>query len=377
MTPDDKRHGTNAGHVAGCRDDCCRVAHNAYRRSLWRKRYAQRVARLYVDATPTHRRLHALQALGWRYIDIDREMGHLTSDPGSTRTHNYVHQSRIHLDNARLVAEVYDRLCMTLGPSARLRTLAIKKGWAPPLAWSDSTLDDPRGFPRWDWVPCAEPGCKETVEARGRCLQHYRRAVRINLPKRTRTIEERLAAYTDKIPQGGCWIWIGALNQYGYGSMRGPTGTVATHRFVYERERGPIPEALDLDHLCRVRSCCNPDHLEPVTRQENVNRGDGAKSDLCRNGHPFDLLAGARKERRCSTCEREKRRARTERERRERNRVDESRVFRILAGDFALAEEANNAERRAVVAAWSSTLRDLADYTGWKVERYSDRAEAS
>ena len=74
----------------------------------------------------------------------------------------------------------------------------------------------------------------------------------------------------------GCWIFTGALSAAGYGVVsRGGRGegNVFTHRATYEHFIAEIPAGLDLDHLCRVRACCNPWHLEPVTRKENVLRG--------------------------------------------------------------------------------------------------------
>ena len=80
---------------------------------------------------------------------------------------------------------------------------------------------------------------------------------------------ERMSATPD-----GCWLWLGKLNSYGYGiTSRGGRGLMA-HRVAYEQRVGPIPPALVLDHLCRTRACCNPQHLEPVTIGENVRRGD-------------------------------------------------------------------------------------------------------
>jgi hypothetical protein len=76
-------------------------------------------------------------------------------------------------------------------------------------------------------------------------------------------------------PNSGCWLWMGAYNRKsGYGFVRDRNMKMTNaHRLVYCEEIGPIPYGLDLDHLCRNPACVNPDHLEPVTRSENVKRG--------------------------------------------------------------------------------------------------------
>lgn len=97
-------------------------------------------------------------------------------------------------------------------------------------------------------------------------------------------------------PTTGCWIWTGILSRSGYGristSASGKKRYVSSHRVVYERLVGPIPHGLQIDHLCRNTSCCNPLHLEPVTGRENLMRGFGpsaiaAKRQHCVNGHPL------------------------------------------------------------------------------------------
>lgn len=69
-----------------------------------------------------------------------------------------------------------------------------------------------------------------------------------------------------------CWIWLRARSSKGYGRCGGP-GTQFVHRRFYEKACGAVPEGLELDHLCRVRACVNPDHMEPVTHAENIRRG--------------------------------------------------------------------------------------------------------
>lgn len=98
--------------------------------------------------------------------------------------------------------------------------------------------------------------------------------------------------YSKYVPFSGCWVWTGALTT-GYGTAYIPAkGHVLLHRFAYEVLRGPIPSGLCLDHLCRVRNCWNPDHLEPVTNKENLLRGVGcsainAAKTHCLRGHEY------------------------------------------------------------------------------------------
>lgn len=74
-------------------------------------------------------------------------------------------------------------------------------------------------------------------------------------------------------PSTGCWIWQRGKSSTGYGMVNHGGRVVGAHRMYYELLVGPIPNGLEIDHLCRVRACVNPDHMEPVTRAENVRRG--------------------------------------------------------------------------------------------------------
>src|SRR5688572_23867635 len=97
---------------------------------------------------------------------------------------------------------------------------------------------------------------------------------------------ERFWPRVDKDGAGGCWLWTGAKDPLGYG--RFGTGKYAksklidkpfrlAHRFAYENMIGPIADGMVIDHLCKIPSCVNPAHLEPVTQKENVRRGSSAQ----------------------------------------------------------------------------------------------------
>lgn len=130
------------------------------------------------------------------------------------------------------------------------------------------------------------------------------------MPRPTcKTLFDRIA-----ITPGGCLLWTGEnVSPEGYGR----TGEWYVHRLMYEEFVGPIPRRLQIDHLCRVRLCCSPAHLEAVTQRENILRGESAcarhaRKTTCINGHQFD---GTRRTssgigRTCSTCTREGQRRR-------------------------------------------------------------------
>lgn len=95
---------------------------------------------------------------------------------------------------------------------------------------------------------------------------------------------ERLFNKIDKKPSG-CWEWTGGRDGAGYGRLRIGKEFYGAHRAAYEMIRGPIPDGLSLDHLCRNPLCVNPAHLEPVTHQENVKRGKHPSRTHCLHGH--------------------------------------------------------------------------------------------
>lgn len=83
----------------------------------------------------------------------------------------------------------------------------------------------------------------------------------------------------------GCWLWQGHLDKNGYGSFWQKTGHRA-HRWSYEYYKEKIPQGLTIDHLCRVKNCVNPDHLEVVTNRENILRAKPVNKS-CKNGHLY------------------------------------------------------------------------------------------
>lgn len=124
------------------------------------------------------------------------------------------------------------------------------------------------------------------------------------------TVEDRLLAGI-QISDTGCWIWQKATAKNGYGQIGHEGRTRSTHRLAYETFVGPVPEGLQLDHLCRVRACCNPEHLEPVTQSENIQRSPLIVKTHCKQGHELtedNLIVRQRQTytmRNCRTCHNE------------------------------------------------------------------------
>ncbi len=139
-------------------------------------------------------------------------------------------------------------------------------------------------------------------------------------------LEDRLWRRVDKngpIPEhrpdlGPCWVWTGATT-WGYGVIqrgRRGEGTTGTHLVAYGLLVGPVPDGLELDHLCRNPPCCNPSHLEAVPHRVNILRGQSPAvvaflSRTCKRGHDLDIegrpLPGQPWRRDCRACKRYRR----------------------------------------------------------------------
>lgn len=133
----------------------------------------------------------------------------------------------------------------------------------------------------------------------------------------TKTVEERFWAKVEKTNE--CWLWTARKNDAGYGDfwLSKAKEHYRAHIMSYELLVGPVPEGLELDHLCRVRHCVNPTHLEAVTHKVNCLRGDSplahhARKTHCPQGHEYteentrmvDTHTG--KGRQCRTCHRDR-----------------------------------------------------------------------
>jgi hypothetical protein len=166
-------------------------------------------------------------------------------------------------------------------------------------------------------LKCSVPDCAKPVRAAttGLCRGHNQLFFRTGATDPILGSVERFMAFVKVMPNG-CWEWSGARlgqnSQYGQFSMKGVgRPVIGAHRAAWELFRGPIPEGLTIDHLCRNTICANPDHLEPVTQTVN-NQRYAETITHCPQGHEYtpDNTAHYGRGRQCRTCLSERAKAR-------------------------------------------------------------------
>jgi hypothetical protein len=161
---------------------------------------------------------------------------------------------------------------------------------------------------------CSISECSDQHAGLGYCRRHYKRFRRYGDPLGTRTIipaDVRFWAKVDKRGPGECWNWTAGLTAQGYGGFHpAKHETELAHRWSYRAASGSLEPGLVIDHLCRNRTCVNPEHLEQVENLENLRRGAGyalanGMRSACINGHEYtsdntyiDPAGGAR----CRRC---------------------------------------------------------------------------
>lgn len=121
-------------------------------------------------------------------------------------------------------------------------------------------------------------------------------------PHELSDLRRRLAKGHEVDEVTGCWVWQRATS-VGYGRIKYDGRLGLAHRASYEVHVGPIPAGLQIDHLCRNRACINPEHLEPVTRSENMRRAQPyiGRPDVCMRGHN-DHHVNPSGQRQCRAC---------------------------------------------------------------------------
>ena len=142
---------------------------------------------------------------------------------------------------------------------------------------------------------------------------HHTRWLRHGNPETKLYLKKEISRFMSFVSQTrGCWHWTGCLTS-GYGRFNrsaevGYKLLQLAHRFSWEYFIGPIPDGMQIDHLCRVRNCVNPYHLEVVSCKQNIQRGLVTRSKrYCPKGHPYagdNLYVSPSNKINCRACHR-------------------------------------------------------------------------
>lgn len=147
---------------------------------------------------------------------------------------------------------------------------------------------------------CSVDGCGRPFLAKGWCSAHYYRVRRTGTTHKEQASERILRRVVKQQRSNNpvyvaseCWVYQGGIGSAGYGIAGDGGVSDLAHRVVYRAEVGTIPDGFDIDHLCWVKACVRPSHLEAVTRMENLHRRDRqygiySAATHCKSGHPFD-----------------------------------------------------------------------------------------
>ena len=175
---------------------------------------------------------------------------------------------------------------------------------------------------------CSFDGCERKHESRGFCAAHALQLRRgkaitpLEIRERYDSHEDSFYAKIQRVPCGGCWLWIAATDPDGYGFHHSELSTKRAHRYSFWLHNGYLTEGLMVRHLCHNPCCVNPDHLEEGTAKDNrrdaiqagrASLGDehyNSKKTHCPQGHEYtednvyliQTRANARKSRTCKIC---------------------------------------------------------------------------
>lgn len=156
---------------------------------------------------------------------------------------------------------------------------------------------------------CTRPDCARRHVARGLCNAHYLLARDHGELSPLVRPSEQDRFWSNVVRGPDCWAWTGGHSVAGYGRFnRDGRRPDYAHRYSYELHKGVIPAGCQIDHLCHNRGCCNPAHLEAVTQQENIRRGEVGTQTHCPHGHPYDEVNTRRNSRGyrfCRECNRQ------------------------------------------------------------------------